>query len=440
MAAPSEAGIAELKPADGAAVNGEPEQARPWTEAEVFAYSEGDFFKSGVRWGRPGTRCRFDAALRSAWADRMSRGCFRYALRGPELLSRVLPGPRRFVAQLNVSRGTERRRPQEILSLRQPFDPNQFNFGKIRPREILFALRRGGAACPGDRLTGQGGALLIINVSPLEYGHVLLLPDPARALPQVLTGDSLLQALELVFLSSDPGFRMGFNSLGAFASVNHLHLHGYYLGHELEVESAPTEPLAPGTGFNRAEPELDVGAGWTGTTRDQPGPGLDKPGLQRAEGEREPPRSRSRPRPKPLHRVHLLSGHPTRGLVLYTDGTDIPQTAAALHRITDFFLGRSLAHNLFLTRGCPLGGRVADPGSRDGVRLILWPRRSCFGVKEESAFNVALCELAGHLPIKTPHHYSEMTEGKALEIIRKHLLSEEELSQLRSEITGLLED
>ena len=32
------------------------------------------------------------------------------------------------------------------------------------------------------------------------------------------------------------GYRLGFNSLCAFASVNHLHYHAYYLEHELVVE------------------------------------------------------------------------------------------------------------------------------------------------------------------------------------------------------------
>ncbi len=32
------------------------------------------------------------------------------------------------------------------------------------------------------------------------------------------------------------GFRLGFNSLCAYASVNHLHFHAYYLENELLVE------------------------------------------------------------------------------------------------------------------------------------------------------------------------------------------------------------
>ena len=32
------------------------------------------------------------------------------------------------------------------------------------------------------------------------------------------------------------GFRVGYNSLCAYASVNHLHLHGWYLNHQIGIE------------------------------------------------------------------------------------------------------------------------------------------------------------------------------------------------------------
>ncbi|XP_048473045.1 GDP-D-glucose phosphorylase 1 [Rhincodon typus] len=365
----------------------------PWDQAPVFIYSEEDLIWNGVQWGGSGSR--FDAALLSAWEERLSSGCFRYRLprRGPP--TRVLPGRRGLVAQLNPERARERRPPQEILSLRQPFDPQRFNFTRIPAREVLFRLRKRDLGEAGD----EAEALLVINVSPLEWGHVLLLPEPARRLPQILTQDSVLRALELLFLSSDPGFRVGFNSLGAEASVNHLHLHGYYLDQRLELEWATTRPL------------LEPGA---------------------------PASARFLP-------VHLLSEHPAGGLVLYTDCGDggLTRAALTLHALTGLFIRHSLAHNLFLTRGCPLG--TPPPGQtssleRDGARIILWPRRSCFGAKDPTAFTVALCELAGHWPLKTPQEYSSLTEEAALGMVRRHSLPEKEYSQLLSEITQLLQD
>ncbi|XP_078388348.1 GDP-D-glucose phosphorylase 1 [Cetorhinus maximus] len=394
--------------AEAAAVGGDPDggPAWPWAQAPVFSYSERDLIRSGVRWGSSdsGSGSRFDAALLSAWEERMDGGCFRYRLPSRGLPSRRLPGPRRFVAQLNPQRATERRRPQEILSLRQPFEPERFNFTRIPAREVLFQLGRGGGCPePGEaEAQAEASALLIVNVSPLERGHVLLVPEPARGLPQLLTRDAVLRALELVFLSSEPAFRVGFNSLGAWASVNHLHLHGYYLGHRLELESAPSRPLGPS----------EAGSG---------------PGRRR------------------LLPVHLLRGPPGRGLLVYTDGGDLPAAALTLHALGGLLVRRSLAHNLFLCRGCPPGDPPARPDSRDGVRIVLWPRRSCFGLKgegegEEEAFKVALCELAGHLPIKNPQDYSSLTEEKVLETMEKYLLPEEEFSQLVSEVTELLKD
>ncbi|XP_051898590.1 GDP-D-glucose phosphorylase 1 [Pristis pectinata] len=388
---------ARCEPGPGAALMGEPEQESPRPEP-AFVYTEADLFRSGIRWDGERPDSRFDQALRSAWERRMRAGCFRYRLWGPELPARELPGPRRLLAQLNVRRATERRPPQEILSVRQPFDPQRFNFSRVPHREILFPLRRspsaeaaapgGGPREPGGGPGGDAEALLIINVSPLEYGHVLLLPEPGRLLPQCLTRASVLRALELVFLSSEPAFRVGFNSLGAFASVNHLHLHGFYLRHRLELERAPTEPLA----------EAGLGA-----------------------------------------RVHRLCGHHTRGLVLYSDGgeRDRARVADALLAVSDLLLRRSLAHNLLLSRGCPLGRRPPQPDGRDGVRLVLWPRRSCFGAKDGAAFNVAVCELAGFLPVHTAPHFESLTEEAALRVIGEQLLPAQRFSELCAEIAGL---
>lgn len=60
-------------------------------------------------------------------------------------------------------------------------------------------------------------------MSPIEYGHVLLIPRVLDCLPQRIDHDSLLLALHLAKEAADPFFRIGYNSLGAFATINHLH-------------------------------------------------------------------------------------------------------------------------------------------------------------------------------------------------------------------------
>ncbi|XP_066491397.1 GDP-D-glucose phosphorylase 1 [Tiliqua scincoides] len=340
--------------------------------AEVFAYRAGDLVLRGVAWPAGGPS-RFDRALRAGWEDRLSRGLFRYRLGA--LQTRVLPGRVGFVAQLNPQRGSERRRPQDIRSVRQGFDPRQFSFREIRPEEVLFRLAGAGA----------GGVLVVINVSPLEFGHVLLVPEPALALPQVLTPEALGAGLEAVLLSAHPGFRVGFNSLGAFASVNHLHLHGFYLDWELLVETAPCKPLLPGRHF------------------------------------------------------HLLQEGPAPAFLFYSQGRRTAELARSVCRLTDHLVRREVAHNLFVTRGAAPEGPLRSR-ARPGIRVLLWARRPCFGVKEEAAFNVALCELAGHLPVKTARDFEALTEASAIRAIQEHLLPPLQFAQLQQELVALLQE
>lgn len=349
-------------------------------QPEDLVYHEDEFILEGVAW--PGTTLsHFDRALLGAWQERMARGLFRYHL--AELPTRVLPGPMRLLAQLNVQRGTERRRPQAVHSLTQPFDPRQFNFTQIRPGEVLLRLQRRPPA--ESDLAAADHVLVVINVSPLERGHVLLLPEPTLHLPQVLTPELLRVGLEAVLLSAHPGFRVGFNSLGASASVNHLHLHGFYLAHPLLVETAPAEPLCPSRGLS------------------------------------------------------LLHEAPAPALLFYTAGAGLEALARDVCRAAARLLAMGLAYNVFVTRGAPPEGS-AGPGPGAGLRLLLWARRPRFEAEEGAPFNVALCELAGHLPVAAAAAFEELGEAEALRAIRQPLLPEPEMRRLAAELARLLED
>ncbi|NWH79323.1 GDPP1 phosphorylase, partial [Piaya cayana] len=339
---------------------------------EDFVYGEEDFVLQDAGWeGDPAGRLsRFDRALLSGWSDRASRGLFRYRLGA--LPTRALPGAAGLVAQLNARRGSDRRPPQPVLGLRQPFDPAAFHFGRLRRGEQLLRLRRAGSAA--DPL------LVAINASPLSAGHVLLLPEPARPRPQALSEPALRAALEVQLLSAHPGFRVGFNGLGGFASVNHLHLHGLYLPHPLPVESAPARPLQPR------------------------GPGL-------------------------------LLRDPAPAFVFFAAGpAELDVVARDVCRAAEHVVEAGLAYNVLATRGEPLEGAA---GGR-GLRVLLWARRPSFGTKAGDGFNVALCELGGFLPITSETLYNSITEDEALRTIRQHLLPEDELLSLGEDLARLL--
>jgi GDP-D-glucose phosphorylase len=46
---------------------------------------------------------------------------------------------------------------------------------------------------------------------------------------KVIDQEAIQLAIEIAFLTCTSNFLMGFNSLNAYASVNHMHLHFYYL-------------------------------------------------------------------------------------------------------------------------------------------------------------------------------------------------------------------
>lgn len=314
----------------------------------------------------------------------MEKGLFRYRL--GDLQTRILPGPHGYVAQLNIQRGIERRKPQEILSIQQEFNTTQFNFNKINPEEVIFEMikdtEQDTALQDNGQLHQPCKMVVLVNVSPLEFGHCLLVPDPSCCFPQVLTRFATQVGIESVLLSSDAGFRVGFNSLGAFASVNHLHLHGYYLNHELKIETVSVKPLVPERGFYRL---------------------LDFPS----------------------------------GFLFYTESEEVDKVARAICEVTDFLVDGNIAHNLFLTRGCQPRDCIQnekDHCSRKGVRIAVWPRVSCFGAKEESAFNVALCELAGHLPFKNKKDYELTTEKDVIDIIQRYLLPDRDFLRLEQQL------
>ena len=59
----------------------------------------------------------------------------------------------------------------------------------------------------------------------------------------VLTVSSTTLALEVMNLSTSPHIKIAFNSLCAYASVNHLHLHLHYQEYKLAVQTLALSPV-----------------------------------------------------------------------------------------------------------------------------------------------------------------------------------------------------
>lgn len=221
-----------------------------------------------------------------------------------DLTSRQLTGRFGFVVQLNAKRDTLRRPPDTIQDIRQPFDEEKFNFTKVGGDEIL--LRR-------------NEDVVAVNVSPIEDCHSLVIPKVNDRLPQILTRDGLNFALDIFFESGSPDFRAGFNSLGAFASVNHQHLHIYYLRYRLYLETAPVEAT------NKAS-------------------------------------------------VFKLLEYPARGLMFLVKPRE-RDSLMTFFKVIDVLLDNNIAHNVFITRGtlpAESTTTTSDVTTYNGVRVYLW--------------------------------------------------------------------
>ncbi|CAL5416190.1 unnamed protein product [Camellia sinensis] len=189
-----------------------------------------------------------DSLLLGEWEDRMQRGLFRYDVTACE--TKVIPGEYGFIAQLNEGRHLKKR-PTEfrVDKVLQPFDGNKFNFTKVGQEEVLFQFE----ASDEDNETQffpnapidveNSPSVVAINVSPIEYGHVLLIPWILECLPQRIDRVSFLLALYMATEAGNPYFRLGYNSLGAFATINHLHFQAYYLAVPFPIEKAPIREI-----------------------------------------------------------------------------------------------------------------------------------------------------------------------------------------------------
>ncbi|XP_028078251.1 GDP-L-galactose phosphorylase 2-like isoform X1 [Camellia sinensis] len=194
-----------------------------------------------------------DSLLLGEWEDRMQRGLFRYDVTACEtkmMIFQVIPGEYGFIAQLNEGRHLKKR-PTEfrVDKVLQPFDGNKFNFTKVGQEEVLFQFE----ASDEDNETQffpnapidvvNSPSVVAINVSPIEYGHVLLIPWILECLPQRIDRVSFLLALYMAAEAGNPYFRLGYNSLGAFATINHLHFQAYYLAVPFPIEKAPIREI-----------------------------------------------------------------------------------------------------------------------------------------------------------------------------------------------------
>jgi len=205
--------------------------------------SSNDSMDSGSEDDSLNTKSLFDTVLLGQWDKLNGEGMFRYDV--TDCSTKMIPGKFGFVAQLNEGRASKKRPTEFRVDLvKQDFDHNKFNFTKAAQKEALFqfdtSADAGTTYLRTAKVLDASPNVVVINVSPIEYGHVLLVPRVLDFLPQQIRPELLLTAIEMVAESANPFFRAGYNSLGAYATINHLHFQAYYLMAPFPIERTTT--------------------------------------------------------------------------------------------------------------------------------------------------------------------------------------------------------
>lgn len=317
-----------------------------------------------------------DSLLLGEWENRMQRGLFRYDVTACE--TKVIPGRYGFIAQLNEGRHLKKR-PTEfrVDKVLQPFDGNKFNFTKVGQDEVLFqfdASKTGEVQFLPDASIDveNSPSMVAINVSPIEYGHVLLIPRILECLPQRIDRESFLLALDMAIEAGNPYFRLGYNSLGAFATINHLHFQAYYLAVPFPIEKAPTKRITT----------LEVGV-----------------------------------------EISELVNYPVRGLVF-----------EGRNSLRDLSNAVSDACICLQNNNIPYNVLISDCGKRIFLLPQCYAEKQALGeVSSElldTQVNPAVWEISGHMVLKRKKDYEEASEENAWRLLAEVSLSEERFQEV----------
>ncbi|KAF5202806.1 Gdp-l-galactose phosphorylase [Thalictrum thalictroides] len=321
-----------------------------------------------------------DTLLLGEWEDRAQRGLFRYDVTACE--TKVIPGEYGFIAQLNEGRHLKKR-PTEfrVDKVLQPFDENKFNFTKVGQEEVIFQFEEKenddfGAqfvsSAPLD--TGNSPSVVAINVSPIEYGHVLLIPKILERFPQRIDRESFLLALHMAAEVGNPYFRLGYNSLGAFATINHLHFQAYYLYVPFPIEKAPTRKITTNCGHVK---------------------------------------------------ISELLNYPVKGLV-FEGGHSIENLSIAVSESCICLQENNIPYNVL----------IADSGKRIFMLPQCYAEKQALGEVSpellDTQVNPAVWEISGHMVLKRKKDYEEASEENAWRLLAEVSLSEERFEEVKA--------
>lgn len=176
-------------------------------------------------------------------------------------------------------------------------------------------------------------------------------------------------ALTIMNSTEDKSIRLGYNSPGALASVNHLHLHLLCLPQELYVDFVVSLVL---------------------TCRFKLLLTISSQDLKQIASN--------------LYKLHD-PGLPVKAFCLISN--DVETDALKLQKLVDYCCQKTIPHNIFFTKS-----------RSNELRVFFFPRTlGNFGAEKlyTSFLNVAFCELSGYVPIGDEELYETIDESYILE-------------------------
>ncbi|MDD5173205.1 MAG: hypothetical protein PHV48_00010, partial [Candidatus Omnitrophica bacterium] len=184
-------------------------------------------------------RLDFDNTVQELWDQRMRRGgVFSYTFDAVMNKKAGEFGVSYVAGRTEYDKASGRKQSLEAGSvIPPPVDPNK-NFNKFLetegPQRRLLDLAINGMHIAID-----------VNKNPIIGYGFLIIPEPEKEHPQYFTDIALEALIAVKRLSKSGNLKIGFNSWGGSASINHLHLQaGYY------NEDAPIQNAQKKTEFN----------------------------------------------------------------------------------------------------------------------------------------------------------------------------------------------
>ncbi|CAF1270806.1 unnamed protein product [Rotaria magnacalcarata] len=314
----------------------------------------------------------FDNLLRCEWEHAVSQGLFMFTI-DYNAKQRILDdGGLNYIIGLNRDRQEKRRVPYLFEHVNIPFDNKKFHFNKIKDAEVLFSL---------DDEQQTDKHLIIINAAPIRPYHVLLVPYRKLEQPQVVTADCIVFGCEFVAASAHPYLVAGLNSLCAYASVNHLHLHGMY---------------CPGRMFIQT---LKCSVFHTKSN------------------------------------CYLLDSFQPQAFAFEVKHIDeFNKISQDVYRITNYLTLNNIAHNVAIVKGDSFSS------ANNVLRIFIWFRQSITNGKKFERCNFAFLELGGFMTMPDEEVYNTLTESEMCQHMNALALSVEEQKRIKDDVKNLLDN